>query len=223
MAPVSVITTASGSPRPRLRGVSHQIAFFLAGVATTALVRLAHPGVQRSCTVVFGASLVFLFGVSALYHRVRWPPGPLRWMRRLDYSAVLVAMAGGYTPLFALVPSTSGGHGALALIWTGAGIGVLRTIVWPDAPAWVVVAVCVAVGWVGAGQVLDRVPSVGAPAIGAFVASGLLHTIGAVVLATRRPDPLPHLFGYHEVFHALVVVGTAVLFAHVAMLLRSVP
>ncbi|HEY3815887.1 MAG TPA: hemolysin III family protein [Polyangiaceae bacterium] len=222
MVPASA-TTASVAPKPELRGVSHQVAFFLAAVGTMALVRLAHPGVQRWCTAVFGGSLVVLFGVSALYHRVRWRPRALRWMRRLDHSAVLVAMAGGFTPLFALVPSTRGGHGALAVIWIGAGIGVLRAFVWPDAPPWIVVAVSVAVGWACAGQVVDRLASVGPWIIGSFVASGLLYTIGGGVLATKRPDPLPRLFGYHEVFHAFVVAGTATLFAHVAMLLRSAP
>lgn len=215
------LAVAPDAPKPRLRGTSHQIAFVLSLVATAALLRVARPGVERSSTAVFGASLIALFGTSALYHRVPWRPRALRWMRRLDHSAVLVSMAGGFTPLFAMVPSKSGGHGALALVWVGAGIGVARAFAWPDAPTWVVVAVCVAVGWVCAGQVLERVPAAGALVVGCFVAAGMLYTLGAVVLATRRPDPAPRWFGYHEVFHALVVAGTVVLFAHVAMMLRS--
>ncbi len=207
--------------KPRLRGVLHQVAFVLASVATAALIWMARPGLQRRCTVVFGASLVGLFGVSALYHRVSWRPVALSWMRRLDHSAVVVAIAGGYTPLLALFPSTGGGHGALAVMWIGAGIGVVRAVAWPHAPTWIAALLCGAIGWVGAAQVIDRVPAAGALTIAAFVASGLLYTLGAIVYATKRPDPVPHVFGYHEVFHALVVFGTALLFAHVALVLHA--
>jgi hemolysin III len=209
--------------KPRLRGVSHQAAFFLAAVGTAALVAVARPGVQVWSTAVFGASLVALFAVSALYHRGSWSPRALRWMRRLDHAAVLVALAGGYTPLLALVPSRSGGHGALAVIWIGAGIGVVRAFAWPDAPAWVAAAFCVALGWIGAGEVFDRVRAAGVLTIAAFVAAGLAYTLGAAVYATKRPDPAPRVFGYHEVFHALVVAGTACLFGHVALLLHLQP
>ncbi|HEX8791683.1 MAG TPA: hemolysin III family protein [Polyangiaceae bacterium] len=207
--------------KPRLRGVLHQVAFVLASVATAALIWMARPGLQRRSTVVFGASLVALFAVSALYHRVSWRPRALSFMRRLDHSAVVVAIAGGYTPLLALVPSARGGHAALAVMWIAAGIGVARAFAWPRAPTWVAASLCVAIGWVGSGEVIDRVPAAGASTIAAFVASGLLYTLGAVVYATRRPDPVPHVFGYHEVFHALVVLGTALLFGHVALVLRA--
>jgi hemolysin III len=207
--------------KPRLRGVSHQLAFYVACLATALLMRAARPGDELLCTVVFGASLVFLFGVSALYHRGSWSARALIWMRRLDHAAVFVAMAGGHTPLFALVPSAHGGHGALAMIWIGAAIGVARAFAWPKAPAWVTASLSVAVGWACAGQVMARVSTAGAPAIAAFVAGGLLYTVGAVVYATKRPDPAPRVFGYHEVFHALVVAGTALLFVHLALLLRA--
>jgi hemolysin III len=210
-------------PKPRLRGVSHQIAFVLVGVASVGLVLTARPGLQSWCAVVFGASLTVLFGVSALYHRVRWPPDVLRQMRRLDHSAVFVAMAGGFTPLFALVPSTRGGHGALAVIWIGAGVGVVRALVWPNAPTVVAASLYVVLGWICAGHVLDRALTAGALPIASFVASGVIYTLGALVFATKRPDPLPHVFGYHEVFHALVVIGTAVLFGHVTLVMRAAP
>ena len=212
---------AAAVAKPRLRGVSHQLAFFAAALASVELLRMARPADALAPTAVFCASLVLLFGISALYHRRSWRPRALSWMRRLDHAAVFVAMAGGHTPLFALVPSTRGGHGALAMIWTGAAIGVVRAFAWPRAPAWVTALLCVVVGWACAGQVLDRVSAAGAPAIAAFVAAGLLYTLGAVVYATRRPDPAPRVFGYHEVFHALVVVGTALLFVHVALVLRT--
>ena len=207
------------SARPVLRGVSHQLAFWPALVATAALVAHARPGLPSGCALIFGASLVVLFAASALYHRVDWRPRARRWMRRLDHSAIFLAIAGGHTPLFALVPSTKGGHGALAVTWIGAAMGVVKSLAWPDAPTWLTALFCALLGWVGATEVLDRVAVIGAAPIGPFVASGVTYTLGAVVLATKRPNPVPRVFGYHEVFHALVVLGTVLLFGHVALVL----
>jgi hemolysin III len=212
----------TATTKPRLRGVSHQGAFFVALVATFALVaRAQHPASARAAAI-FGASLALLFGVSALYHRVDWRPEARRRMRRLDHAAIFVLIAGGYTPLFGLVPGSSGGHGALAAIWVGALVGVVKSVLWPDAPKWMTALLCVGLGWTVVGQVAQRVPAVGGTCIALLVASGLIYSSGAIVYATKRPDPVPHVFGYHEVFHALVVVASACLFAHVMLVLRSV-
>jgi hemolysin III len=206
--------------KPLLRGVSHQISFFCAIAATAALVARARPGAVAA-TLIFGMCLVNLFGTSALYHRVDWTPRARRRVRRLDHAAIFLLIGGGYTPLFALVPSSSGGHGALAAIWAGALVGVLKSLVWPDAPKWMTALLCVALGWTVVGQVLDRSALVGALGVGLLVASGLIYSVGALVYALKRPDPLPRVFGYHEVFHALVVVASVCLFAHVVVVLRA--
>jgi len=172
--------------------------------------------------LVFATTLALLFGTSALYHRVRWGVSARRTMRRLDHAAIFVLIAGGYTPLFALVPSTSGGHGALIAIWVGASVGVLKSLLWADAPKWVTAVVCVVLGWTVVGQVLDRAPVVGTLAIGMLVACGVIYSLGAVVYAMRRPDPYPKVFGYHEVFHAIVIVASACLFVHVMLVIRAV-
>src|SRR5262245_41595191 len=115
--------TAAGAPplaKPKLRGVSHQIAFVAAIAATAALVLRAPSGNAKAATLVFGLSLILLFGTSALYHRVDWTPAARQRMRRMDHAAIFVLIGGGYTPLFALVPASNGGHGALAAIWLGA-------------------------------------------------------------------------------------------------------
>jgi hemolysin III len=214
--------TASLTPstKPLLRGVSHQISFFCTLAASAAHVARARPGAATAASFVFAVSLAKLFGTSALYHRVDWSPRARRRVRRLDHAAIFVLIAGGYTPLFTLVPSSTGGHGALAAIWVGALVGVLKSLVWPDAPKWMTALLCVALGWTVVGQVLDRGPIVGPLSIGFLVASGLIYSLGAVVYALRRPDPLPRVFGYHEVFHALVVVASVCLFSHVVTLLR---
>lgn len=212
---------ASTGGKPLLRGVSHQIAFFVALVATTQLVVRAHAGAPSRAALVFGSSMVALFGTSALYHRRNWTEEARMLMRRLDHAAIFVLIAGGYTPLFALVPGTNGGHGALAAIWIGAGLGVAKSLAWPRAPKWMTALLCVALGWMVVGQVIDRTAAVGATCIWLLVAAGAVYSIGAVVYATKRPDPFPRVFGYHEVFHALVIAASVCLFAHVVLVLRA--
>lgn len=215
-------TTLSSPTKPRFRGVSHQVSFFAAIAATAALVARARPGAATAAAFVFGVSLVNLFGTSAVYHRIDWSPQARKRIRRLDHSAIFVLIAGGYTPLFGLIPSQSGGYGALAAIWVGASVGVLKSLVWPDAPKWMTALFCVGLGWTVVGQVLARSSVVGPLCVGLLVASGVIYSLGAVVYALKRPDPLPKVFGYHEVFHALVVVASVCLFAHVVTVLAAV-
>jgi hemolysin III len=215
-------TTKPSGTKPLLRGVSHQVAFFAALIATAVLVLEARSPAAARCAFVFGASLVTLFGVSALYHRVDWQPAARQRMRRLDHAAIFVLIAGGYTPLFALVPSTQGGHGALAAIWLGAGVGVLKSLLWPGAPKWITALVCVGLGWAVVGQVADRAPAVGWLTLGMLVASGSIYSIGALVYALKRPDPIPAIFGYHEVFHAIVILASVFLVTHVVLVMRAV-
>ena len=208
--------------KPRLRGVSHQAAFFVAIVATVLLVGHAPTAAARGAVLVFGASLSLLFGISALYHRVDWSPRARARMRRLDHAAIFLLIAGGYTPLFALVPSATGGHRALGVIWLGAAVGVLKSLAWSKAPKWIMALLCVALGWIAIGEVVERLPVVGATAVGLLVACGALYSGGALVYAVKWPDPFPRTFGYHEVFHGLVIVASALLFMHVVWVVAAV-
>jgi hemolysin III len=215
----------SGRPvpvKPLLRGVSHQVAFFVALAGTALLAGRATTRTAVTASLVFGASLVLLFGTSALYHRIDWVPVARQRMRRLDHAAIFILIGGGYTPLFALVPSDTGGHGALAAIWIGAGVGVAKSIAWPSAPKWLTALVCVVIGWMVIGQVVARTASVGGTCVSLLVASGVTYSLGALVYALKRPDPFPKVFGYHEVFPALVIAASAFLYAHVALVLRAV-
>jgi hemolysin III len=219
------MATAAPDPsppaKPRLRGVSHQHAFFVALVAGAALVAWARPATARLPALVFGASLALLLGTSALYHRVQWDPVRRQRMRQLDHAAIFILIAGGYTPLFALVPSSRGGHAALWAIWAGAMIGALKAFFWARPPKWTTAIVCVGLGWTGTGQVVDRLPAVGGTAIALLVAAGVIYSVGAGIYALRRPDPVPDVFGYHEVFHALVIVASGCLFAHVVLVIEA--
>ena len=214
-------TTTLAPPKPLLRGVSHEIAAAVALVAWITLAVAAAPGRARLAANVYGASLLTLFLVSALYHRPTWAPRARLFMRRLDHSAIFFLIAGTYTPVCLLLPDRTGTT-LLAVVWAGAAAGVLQSILWVRAPKPLVAAVYVLLGWV----VVPVVPALGAALGGASIAllgaGGAAYTLGAVVYAVRRPDPFPRVFGYHEVFHALVVVAAACHFGVVVAALRAV-
>ena len=209
--------------KPLLRGVSHQV-FFFCSLATSAVLfwRAAPIPHAAGACLVFALTLANLFGTSALYHRVDWSPRARARMRRLDHAAIFLLIAGGYTPVFTLVPSRAGGHGALLAIWGGASIGVLQSLLWPNAPKWIMAVLCVGLGWMVVGQVADRAPVIGPISIAWLVAGGIIFSLGALVYALKRPDPSPRVFGYHEVFHALVVIASVCLYAHVFTVLGRV-
>ena len=221
---VSVVSvpSAAAPAKPLLRGVSHQVSFFVAIIATAILVLRAQTHAGAMAALVFGATLILLFGTSALYHRVNWTTVARARMRRMDHAAIFMLIAGGYTPLFSLVPSPAGGHGALAAIWIGAGVGVVKSLAWPHAPKWLTALVCVVIGWMVIGQVMGRTPVVGTTCISLLVASGVTYSFGAVVYALKRPNPFPRVFGYHEIFHLLVVLASVFLFAHAVLVLGAV-
>jgi hemolysin III len=203
--------------RPRLRGVSHQWAFFAAVAAGAALVASAGSGRARVAAAIYAFSVAALFGTSAVYHRVTWrtPRTRLR-MRRLDHSMIFVVIAGTYTPFALLVLRGALATAILVIVWAGAAAGVALQFVPGRRQRWLTALPYVALGWVAVaalGQMVDRL-GVGTTLL--VAAGGLLYTLGAVVYAFRRPDPAPAVFGYHEVFHALVIAGAALHFGVVA-------
>ncbi len=221
---IDALTPVSPPPaeKPLLRGVSHQIAFFVALGATSFLVMQATGPRAVAAALGFGASLAILFGVSAMYHRVQWTAVQRQRMRRADHAAIFLLIGGGYTPIFGLVPSSTGGHGALIAIWAGATVGIVKSLLWAHAPKWVTALLCVFIGWMVVGQVIDRHAIVGGMCVALLVASGFIYSVGALVYALKRPDPFPRVFGYHEVFHALVIIASVCLFAHVALVMNAV-
>ena len=202
--------------KPRLRGVSHQYAFYVALAAGAALVVLARGGEARVAALVYGLSLCAMFGASALYHRIDWSPRPRAWLRRLDHSMIFVLVAGTYTPFALLVVAPALGWTVLVVVWAGALAGVLVSLMWIDAPRWLTAILYVALGWASIVMMPQLWDRAGVLAVAMLAAGGVLYTAGAVVYARRRPDPVPRVFGYHEVFHALVIAAAAVHFAAVA-------
>ena len=212
--------TTLSAPKPLLRGVSHEIAAGLALAAWIVLAVAAPSARGRLAAHVYGASLFALFAVSALYHRPSWPPRARLFMRRLDHSAIFLLIAGTYTPFCLLLPARTG-EPLLAIVWGGAAAGVLQAVLWTRAPKALVAALYVLLGWV----VLPVLPvlraALGSSAIGLLAAGGVAYTVGAAVYATQRPDPFPRVFGYHEVFHALVIAAAACHLAVAAAAIRA--
>lgn len=203
---------------PRLRGVSHQIAFFFAVAAGLLLVALTG---WRWPVAVYAASLATMLGVSAAYHRGRWRPAVRRRWQRADHAAIFVFIAGTYTPVCVLAMEAASGRQLLALVWIGAILGVLRAMFWPGAPRWVVSGLYVLLGWV----MIIALPAVargtGVPLLLVILLGGLLYTVGATMYALRWPDPWPKVFGYHEVFHALTIVAVLCHFGAVVTVARA--
>jgi len=203
--------------KPRLRGVSHQWAFFVSLVTGGVLVIAAPPGRATFAAAVYALSVAALFGTSALYHRITWASqAARRWMRRLDHSMIFMLIAGTYTPFALLVLDGTLATVILALVWGGAAAGILLKLVWIDAPKPLIAAVYVILGWVAVAAFPDLIHEIGIGGVAMVAAGGVLYTLGAVVYALRRPDPVPAVFGYHEVFHALVIAAAALQYAVIA-------
>ena len=202
--------------KPRLRGVVHEYAFFVSLACGVALIIAASDGKARLAAIIYAFAVSALLGTSALYHRVTWRPRARRWMRRLDHSMIFVLIAGTYTPVALLALSGSLSRAILIVVWSGAVGGVVFKLLWIDAPKWLFAAVYVALGWVSA-AIFGQLPgAIGWLGVAGLAVGGLLYTLGAVVYALGRPDPSPRVFGYHEVFHVLVVAAAALHYAVIA-------
>jgi hemolysin III len=216
-APPPLLRPTPRLVKPRLRGVSHQWAFFVSCAIGAALVVAAPAGTPRLAAAVYALSVSALFGVSALYHRISWASAAARrWMRRLDHSAIFLLIAGTYTPFALLVLEGRIATVILVVVWAGALGGILLKLVWIDAPKLITAIVYVALGWVAVAAFPDLLEELGVTGTALVAAGGLLYTAGALVYALRRPDPVPSVFGYHEVFHALVIIAAALQYAVVA-------
>jgi hemolysin III len=210
-------SSGAASPgKPRLRGVSHQWAFVVSLACGAVLILTATPGRAAVAAAIYAAAVSALLGTSTLYHRVNWRPAARRWMRRLDRSMIYVLIAASYTPFALLALTGTLATVVLVVVWAGAFGGVMLQLVWPDHPKWVAVMVSVALGWVAVITLTQLPGTIGWGAIGALTLSGALYTTGAVIYARERPNPRPGVFGYHELFHALVLAAAAIHYAVVA-------
>jgi hemolysin III len=205
----------NGELIPGLRGVSHAWAFWCALIAGSVLTVYAPSGAARAAAIVYSAGLCALFAASGLYHRWRWNP---RWrplLRRIDHSTIYVFIAASYTPVALLVLSGTIKIVVLASIWGGALAGVALSVAWITAPRVLVAASYLALGWVAV-ITLPQLADLGVVPLVLFTAGGVIYSIGAGVYALRRPNPWPQMFGFHEVFHALVILAAVTHFVAIA-------
>jgi hemolysin III len=208
---------AIAAVKPRLRGVSHEWAFFVSLFLGAGLIVAAKTPRATLAVAIYAISLSALFGTSALYHRVNWQrPNARRWMRRLDHSMIFLLIAGTYTPFALLVLDGAWADAVLAVVWAGAIAGAIVEMIWIDAPKWVTAIVYLSLGWVAIVVFPELWEGLGPAGSLLVAAGGLLYTAGAVVYATQRPDPNPAVFGYHEVFHLFVIAAAAAQFAAIA-------
>lgn len=203
--------------KPRLRGVFHLWAFFVAVVAGVVLVIVADGTRARLAAWIYVTALVAMFGASAFYHRYPFRSAGRRlWARRLDHSMIFLFIAGTYTPFALLAFSGTLRWAVLVTVWGGAALGLVLNFAWLDAPKWVTVLAYGAVGWVGVITIPQMFSEVGVAASTLVLVGGALYTAGALTYAFHWPNPFPSTFGFHEVFHVLVVAAAATQFVAVS-------
>ncbi|MET9019842.1 hemolysin III family protein [Actinopolymorpha sp. NPDC004070] len=193
--------------KPKLRGWLHAGTFPLSVAAGIVIVILAPSTVARIATGIFALTASLLFGVSALYHRGTWSPRAAGVLRRLDHANIFLIIAGTYTPFTLLLLDRQNAKVLLAIVWGGALLGVAFRVLWLGAPRWLYVPVYVAVGWAAAFWLPDFFAHGRGAVFAMILTGGLLYSAGAIVYATKKPNPSPRWFGFHEVFHAFTVLA----------------
>ena len=198
--------------KPRLRGYLHQEAFFFAAGACALLIAKATSGVSIFATSVYSATLMIMFGVSAIYHRPQWHPRPRAIMKRLDHSSIFLLIAGTATPVALLALPRETGRNLMLAIWSGALVGVVQSIFFPQAPKWVSACLAILVGWISLPFLGALIANLSSLQIWLLVVGGILYTLGALAYAFKKPNFFPSTFGYHELFHLLTILAAAMHF-----------
>lgn len=211
----------SVTARPRFRGRLHQLAFFVSVPAGVVLVLVASGAAARSSATIYALTLAGVLGTSAAYHRGAWSAAARRWMQRLDHSMIFLLIAGSYTPVCVLVLDDPWAVVLLSVVWSGAVVGVALKFARTDGFRRFTGFLYVALGWVAVVALPQILRGVSAAAAVLMIVGGIFYTVGAIVLARRRPDPAPATFGYHEVWHSFMVAAAACHYAMVLLLVRG--
>ncbi len=201
---------------PALRGVSHLVAAVFAPVGLVWLLIIADSPARYVGASIFATTLILLYTTSASYHVGAWSRRARSVLMRADHASIFVLIAGTYTPFCLVTLGWSWGIPMLSVVWTFAGLGALLKIAWPRAPRWLGVSLYLALGWIGVIAAYPVVSNLPPAALALLITGGALYSVGAIVYARRTPNPFPRVFGFHEVFHALVVTATLLHFAVIA-------
>ena len=199
-------------PRPFLRGYLHLIAAAVAPYALVHLVLTADSPRGVVGGALFGASLVLLYSTSAAYHLLPLGRRLRAVVRRLDHSNIFLFIAGAYAPFALKAMSNAWGIPVMSVVGGLALVGLIVTLSAPSAPRWIRVGLYLALGWIGVVAISEIIGALPWRAFGLLVLSGVLFTAGGAMYAARRPDPFPRVFGYHEVFHAMQLAATALIY-----------
>ncbi len=193
--------------KPRLRGWLHLVTAPVTLAAGAVLVALSPTATTRAGSAVFVTSALVLFTVSAIYHRGTWSPRVQRFLRRFDHANIFLLIAGSYTPFTLLLLRGGDRLALLAVVWSGAVLGVLFRVFWNDAPRWLYTPIYLALGWAAVFFFGDFVRGAGTTVLVLMCVGGGLYTLGGLVYGLKRPDPFPRWFGFHEVFHSLTIAA----------------
>jgi hemolysin III len=201
--------------REPFNAVSHLVGLLLAAAGTAALLRMAQTGPQLLAFSIYGATLLLLYGVSTLYHTLPLSGRSLRAFKRLDHIAIYLLIAGTYTPIGLIIMSRAWAIPVLSVVYAGAAAAILLKLFWVQAPKVLSAVLGLALGWVGV-VAYSQIGKIGAAGIALILLGGLFYTVGAIVYARRRPDPLPAVLGYHELFHICTLGAAACHWAAIA-------
>jgi len=207
---------SSGQAKPALRGVIHEVAFFVSLASGLALIFAAPTGGSTAVMTVYAVSISSLFGTSTLFHRRTWGPVGRRRMRRADHSTIFLAIAGTYTAVAGIALHGWARTAVLCIVWAGALLGIAIRQLWLDAPKWVVTIPYVTVGWAALVVLPQLERALDPVGFTLLLLGGIAYTAGAVVYAAKRPNPVPGVFGYHEVFHTCTVIGAVLHYVAIA-------
>lgn len=202
--------------KPLLRGYLHQEAFFIAlGACALLLVKVLITGNSREilATSIYSTGLLLLFGTSAIYHRPYWTPNSRAILKRLDHAAIFILIASTFTPICLLALVEGAGARLLTIIWIAAALGILQAFFWVSAPKFVKAIFYIFMGWLALPYLEDLRLVLGPVSVGLIVAGGVVYSVGAVFYVLKRPNLFPGVFGYHELFHFMTIIGAGLHFA----------
>lgn len=207
--------------KPKLRGHLHLAAFFATLGAGSLLIAQGTSNTSTLASVVYVMGLLFLFGVSAIYHIPHWEPRPRALLKRVDHMAIFIFIACTFTPLCLLALPKDAGNQLLVIIWSAASLGLIQSIFWVKAPKWVTALLYVVMGWLALPYLGEFKDTLGSIQLLLIVAGGVVYTVGAVFYALKKPNWVPGIFGYHELFHLFTIIGAFFHFVVIYSLIRN--
>lgn len=206
---------------PRWRGVSHKLAAFAFPILGVVLIAICRTAAARWAALVYTVGITAMYAASACYHRGHWSPPIRRRLRRLDHSMILVGIAATYTPIAVAGLDPRSARVLLGIVWPLAVIGIVVQMLWLNAPRGFVAGLYVAIGWAALAFIPTLWNQLGVATFSLIVCGGIVYSVGAGVYSTRTPDPIPAVFGFHEVFHALVIAAGLIFYIAIARVILA--